>query len=80
MLTYLAPDNTSPQPQRHAKEYLSLTGISCHHTYSPSPPLDTLDTMSAVPKGDYEGIRNEVRKILKKPGYDDGSIGPVLVR
>lgn len=36
--------------------------------------------MSAVPKGDYEGIRNEVKKILKRPGYDDGSIGPVLVR
>ena len=36
--------------------------------------------MSAVPKGDYDGIRNEVRKILKQPGYDDGSAGPVLVR
>ncbi|WOO82543.1 Putative heme-binding peroxidase [Vanrija pseudolonga] len=36
--------------------------------------------MSSVPKGDYDGIRAEVKKILKRPGYDDGSIGPVLVR
>jgi hypothetical protein len=51
--------------------------------------------MAAVKEGDYEGeylfnpidsadtrsgIRGEVRKILKQPGYDDGSAGPVLVR
>jgi len=36
--------------------------------------------MASVPKGDYDGIRAEVKKILKRPGYDDGSIGPVLVR
>ncbi|KAK4689509.1 hypothetical protein P7C73_g603, partial [Tremellales sp. Uapishka_1] len=36
--------------------------------------------MSTVREGDYQGIREEVKKILKQPGYDDGSIGPVLVR
>ncbi|KAJ9108793.1 hypothetical protein QFC21_000113 [Naganishia friedmannii] len=34
----------------------------------------------AVPKGDYDGIRAEVRKVMKQPDYDDGSAGPVLVR
>ncbi|KAI9637367.1 heme peroxidase [Dioszegia hungarica] len=36
--------------------------------------------MAAVKEGDFAAIRGEVRKILKQPGYDDGSIGPVLVR
>jgi hypothetical protein len=26
------------------------------------------------------GIRDEIKKVLKQPGYDDGSAGPVLVR
>ncbi|KAL7751577.1 heme peroxidase [Sorochytrium milnesiophthora] len=29
---------------------------------------------------DYERVADEVRAILKRPGYDDGHIGPVLVR
>ncbi|KAJ2996771.1 hypothetical protein HDV02_006213 [Globomyces sp. JEL0801] len=28
----------------------------------------------------YEPVRNDIRAILKKDGYDDGHIGPVLVR
>ncbi|WVF72724.1 hypothetical protein IAT40_007542 [Kwoniella sp. CBS 6097] len=36
--------------------------------------------MSAVKEGDFNGIREQVKKILKQPGYDDGSAGPVLVR
>lgn len=30
--------------------------------------------------GDFDAVRADVKAILKKPGYDDGSIGPVLVR
>ncbi len=26
------------------------------------------------------GIKKEVKKVLKQPGYDDGSAGPVFVR
>jgi len=29
---------------------------------------------------DWEAIRNDIEEILPKPGYDDGSIAPVLVR
>ncbi|KDN52679.1 class II peroxidase [Tilletiaria anomala UBC 951] len=29
---------------------------------------------------DFEAVRNDITKILRKPEYDDGSIGPVLVR
>ncbi|WVQ68128.1 uncharacterized protein L199_006334 [Kwoniella botswanensis] len=36
--------------------------------------------MATVKEGDYDGIREQVRKIMKQPGYDDGSAGPVLVR
>lgn len=31
-------------------------------------------------KGDYEAVADAIRKILEKDDYDDGSIGPVLVR
>lgn len=30
--------------------------------------------------GDYEAIRKDVVALLRQPDYDDGSIGPVLVR
>jgi len=30
--------------------------------------------------GDYDAVRKDIKAIIKKPGYDDGSIGPVLVR
>ncbi|KAK1927065.1 heme peroxidase [Papiliotrema laurentii] len=36
--------------------------------------------MSKVNEGDYNGIREEIKKVLKQPGYDDGSAGPVFVR
>ncbi|BEJ11632.1 hypothetical protein CspHIS471_0200920 [Cutaneotrichosporon sp. HIS471] len=35
--------------------------------------------MSVAP-GDYDGIRKQIKAILKQPGYDDGSAGPVFVR
>lgn len=28
----------------------------------------------------YENIREDIEEILPKPGYDDGSLGPLLVR
>lgn len=31
-------------------------------------------------EGDYEAVRKDIIAILKKPEYDDGSIGPVLIR
>jgi len=31
-------------------------------------------------KGDYDAVRKDIAGILKNPDYDDGSIGPVLVR
>lgn len=31
-------------------------------------------------KVDYDAVRNEIKGILNKPGFDDGSIGPLLVR
>ncbi|GAA5955796.1 hypothetical protein JCM10213_001748 [Rhodosporidiobolus nylandii] len=30
--------------------------------------------------GDYDSVRREIASILNKPGYDDGSCGPILVR
>lgn len=30
--------------------------------------------------GDYDAVRQDVKKLLKQPEYDDGSAGPVLVR
>jgi hypothetical protein len=51
--------------------------------------------MSAVKQGDFNGIssqdrfesingvigiKDEVKKVLRQPGYDDGSAGPVFVR
>lgn len=29
---------------------------------------------------DYEAVRQDIAAQLKKPGYDDGSAGPVFVR
>lgn len=31
-------------------------------------------------KVDYDEVRKEIKAILAKPGFDDGSIGPFLVR
>lgn len=30
--------------------------------------------------GDYDTVREDIVKLLLVPGYDDGHIGPVLVR
>ena len=30
--------------------------------------------------GDYAAVREDIKKILPQPGYDDGSAGPILVR
>lgn len=30
--------------------------------------------------GDYEAVRKDIAAQLQKPGYDDGSAGPVFVR
>ncbi|CAG8562386.1 6915_t:CDS:2 [Dentiscutata erythropus] len=30
--------------------------------------------------GNYDVVRDDIKSILSQPGYDDGSIGPVLVR
>jgi peroxiredoxin len=30
--------------------------------------------------GDYAAVRRDIAAQLKKPGYDDGSAGPVFVR
>ena len=34
----------------------------------------------AKPKVDWNAVRGAVKAILDEEGYDDGSIGPVLVR
>jgi hypothetical protein len=31
-------------------------------------------------KGDFDAVRQDIRTILSKPGYDDGNAGPVFVR
>ncbi|ORY35461.1 heme peroxidase [Naematelia encephala] len=36
--------------------------------------------MATVKEGDFNAIKEEVKKVLKQPGYDDGSAGPVFVR
>nr|XP_031860017.1 uncharacterized protein CI109_004625 [Kwoniella shandongensis]KAA5527089.1 hypothetical protein CI109_004625 [Kwoniella shandongensis] len=36
--------------------------------------------MTSVKEGDYNALREEIKKVLKQPGYDDGSAGPVFVR
>lgn len=30
--------------------------------------------------GDFDAVRKDIAAQLKKPGYDDGSAGPVFVR
>ena len=30
--------------------------------------------------GDYEAVRKDIAAHLKKPDYDDGSLGPIFVR
>lgn len=30
----------------------------------------------SLAKGDYDGIRAEVRKVMKQPDYDDGELFP----
>lgn len=30
--------------------------------------------------GDYEAVRKDLAASMKKPNYDDGSLGPVFVR
>lgn len=30
--------------------------------------------------GNYEAVRKDIAAALKKPDYDDGSLGPVFVR
>ncbi|WVQ74875.1 hypothetical protein IAR50_004482 [Cryptococcus sp. DSM 104548] len=37
-------------------------------------------SVQTVKDGDYDALREEIRKVMKQPGYDDGSAGPVLVR
>lgn len=34
----------------------------------------------ASKSGDYDAVREDIKKLLKQPEYDDGSAGPVLVR
>lgn len=36
--------------------------------------------MASVKENDYEALRAEIKKAMKKPGYDDGSAGPIFVR
>lgn len=31
-------------------------------------------------KGDFAAVREDIKKLLNQPEYDDGSAGPVLVR
>ena len=31
-------------------------------------------------EADYNKVAEDIAKILKRPGYDDGSLGPVFVR
>ena len=31
-------------------------------------------------QGDFEAVRGDIAALLKQPGYDDGSAGPVFVR
>lgn len=31
-------------------------------------------------QGDFEAVREDIAALLKQPGYDDGSAGPVFVR
>ncbi|EMS23109.1 hypothetical protein NBRC10512_001634 [Rhodotorula toruloides] len=40
----------------------------------------TTQKEAASRKGDYDAVRRDIASILKQPDYDDGSIGPVLVR
>lgn len=31
-------------------------------------------------KGDFDAVREDIKKLLHQPEYDDGSAGPILVR
>ncbi|GAA5908995.1 hypothetical protein JCM8208_007137 [Rhodotorula glutinis] len=46
----------------------------------PSAPKTQKDAASPSRKGDFDAVRNDIASILDQPDYDDGSIGPVLVR
>lgn len=49
---------------------------------SPNTPRTAVigrDLRMSAP-GDYEAVRKDIAAQLKKPGYDDGSAGPVFVR
>jgi len=46
----------------------------------PSAPKSQKDAASPSRKGDFDAVRNDIASILDQPDYDDGSIGPVLVR
>ncbi|GAA6037494.1 hypothetical protein JCM8097_008216 [Rhodosporidiobolus ruineniae] len=45
-----------------------------------SAPSSQADAASPSHAGDYDAVRRDVVSILKVKDYDDGSIGPVLVR
>ncbi|WVO17780.1 hypothetical protein L204_105478 [Cryptococcus depauperatus] len=36
--------------------------------------------MASVREGDYQSLKEEIKKTINQPGYDDGSAGPVFVR
>ncbi|GAA5822506.1 hypothetical protein JCM3770_002441 [Rhodotorula araucariae] len=45
-----------------------------------SPPKTQQEAASSSHKGDFAAVRKDIASILKQPDYDDGSIGPILVR
>lgn len=42
--------------------------------------VPTLSAENMSKAMDYEAVRKDIAAALKKPDYDDGSLGPVFVR
>lgn len=43
--------------------------------------IDKPPSKSQVPRpGDFESVKRSIIDLLRQPDYDDGSVGPVLVR
>lgn len=48
------------------------------HTQRTLPQIISAENMSQP--GNYEAVRKDIVASMKKPDYDDGSLGPVFVR
>jgi hypothetical protein len=61
-------------------QFHSFHGDNVLKTWGPKLFVGTVGATQTTAAKDYDAVRNAIKQILNKPDYDDGSIGPVLVR